>query len=341
MRPRISLVAGAVLVLACIVARLAAQAPAAPAQPPAPVAGPVGAGGAPPNAPPAQGGRRGGGAGNPTATFPAQQRALGDPQVIARGQALYGVSCRLCHGADLRGGENGGVNLLRSQLVLRDVAGELIKPVVQEGRPAVGGSAGMPAQPLSDDDVKAVAAYLHSIIATAAGQGGPPPGPPLELDILVGDAKAGQAYFAAKCSACHSATGDLAGIAARITEPKALQNAWVGGTSGRAGGRGGRGGRGAGAAAAAAPAAPATPDRRTVTVTVTLPSGEKVQGRLDRIDDFLVYLTQTDGTQRSFARRGDVPKVEVNDPMAGHRQLLTVYTDKDMHDVTAYLVTLK
>jgi cytochrome c oxidase cbb3-type subunit III len=335
MRPRVSLVAGAALVLASIVARLAAQAPAAPAQPAAPTAGPVGAGGAAANPPAAQGGRRGAGAGNPNATFPAQQRAPGDPQVIARGQALYGVSCRLCHGADLRGGENGGVNLLRSQIVLRDVAGERIKPVVQEGRPAVGGSAGMPAQPLSDDDVKAVAEYLHSITATAAGQGGPPPGPRVELNILVGDAKAGEAYVAAKCSMCHSVTGDLAGIAARIPDPKALQNAWVGG-SGRAGGRGGRG-----AGTLAAVAAPQTSDRRMVTVTVTLPSGEKVQGRLDRIDDFLVYLTQADGTQRSFARRGDVPKVEVNDPMAGHRQLLTVYTDKDMHDVTAYLVTLK
>jgi cytochrome c oxidase cbb3-type subunit 3 len=81
--------------------------------------------------------------------------------------------------------------------------------------------------------------------------------------------------------------------------------------------------------------------RREVTVTVTHPSGETVSGRLVRIDDFIVTLAQADGTQRSFRRDGDVPKVEINDPLEAHRKLLTVYTDKDIHDVTAYLVTVK
>ena len=76
-------------------------------------------------------------------------------------------------------------------------------------------------------------------------------------------------------------------------------------------------------------------------VTVTPPSGQKVEGRLDRIDDFIVILTPADGVQRSFRRNGDVPKVDVRDPLEGHRNLLTVYTDKDIHNVTAYLVTLK
>jgi cytochrome c oxidase cbb3-type subunit 3 len=110
-----------------------------------------------------------------------------------------------------------------------------------------------------------------------------------------------------------------------------LQNLWV---SGGGGGRGGRGSGGGGAT-------PGAPNRRQVTVTVTLASGQKAEGRLDRIDDFIVILTQADGTQRSFRRTGDVPKVEINDPLAGHRSLLSVYTDKDIHDVTAYLVTLK
>ena len=78
----------------------------------------------------------------------------------------------------------------------------------------------------------------------------------------------------------------------------------------------------------------------TVT-TVTTASGQKVEGRLDRIDDFVVILTPADGVQRSFRRIGDVPKVEITDPLEGHKKLLSVYTDKDMHDVTAYLVTLK
>jgi cytochrome c oxidase cbb3-type subunit 3 len=80
---------------------------------------------------------------------------------------------------------------------------------------------------------------------------------------------------------------------------------------------------------------------RTVNVTVTLPAGEKVEGRLIRIDDFLVTVGLADGTVRTFPRDEDVPKVEVHDPMKAHRDLMAVYTDKDIHDVTAYLVTLK
>jgi cytochrome c oxidase cbb3-type subunit III len=74
---------------------------------------------------------------------------------------------------------------------------------------------------------------------------------------------------------------------------------------------------------------------------VTLASGEKVEGVLDRLDDFVVSLTERDGTHRSFRTSGDTPKVEVRDPLQPHRQLLTKYTDADIHNVTAYLATLK
>jgi len=87
--------------------------------------------------------------------------------------------------------------------------------------------------------------------------------------------------------------------------------------------------------------APGAADPRAVTVSVALPSGEKLEGRLVLIDDFLVSLRLPDATIRTVARKGDVPKVEVHDPMKGHRDLLSVYTDKDIHNVTAYLVTLK
>jgi cytochrome c oxidase cbb3-type subunit 3 len=76
-------------------------------------------------------------------------------------------------------------------------------------------------------------------------------------------------------------------------------------------------------------------------VAVTTTGGQKMEGRLDRLDDFIVTLTPADGVQRSFTRNGDVPKVEIRDPLAAHKQMLSVYTDKDIHDVTAYLVTLK
>ena len=78
-----------------------------------------------------------------------------------------------------------------------------------------------------------------------------------------------------------------------------------------------------------------------MTATVTLPSGEKVEGPLVRLDDFLITLAQEDGTTRTFRRDGDQPQLVVNDPLERHRDLLAVLTDKNMHDVTAYLATLK
>jgi cytochrome c oxidase cbb3-type subunit 3 len=224
----------------------------------------------------------------------------------------------------------GGVNLLRSNLVLTDQHGELILPVVHNGRQ----NPGMPTMPpfpqIVDEDVKAIAEYIHSVAATMRGQGNPPPGSePATLNIVVGDANAGKTYFAAKCASCHSPTGDLQGIGMRYADPVQLQNAWVAGGAG--GGRGGRGGATAGVATRS----------REQTVTVTTTSGQKLEGRLDRIDDFVVILTPADGVQRSVRRNGEVPKVEIHDPLEGHAKLLTVYTDKDIHDVTAYLVTLK
>ncbi len=330
MRATRSLTLAAMLLLMCIAARLTAQGQPQPAAPqgqtppapapqtPAPQTPPPGGPGAP-----GQGGRGGRGQ---IATFPAQQRPPGDPAVIARGKSLFEVNCRLCHGADLRGGDMGGVNLLRSTLVLGDQHGELILPVVHGGR----ANPGMPPMPpfpqLSDDDVKAIAEYIHSVAATMRGQGNPPPGAePVVLNIVVGDPAAGKAYFEAKCASCHSTAGDLAGIASRYAEPVQLQNAWVSG-----GGSGGRGGRGGGRGS-----------RAPTTVTVTSAQGQRIDGRLDRIDDFVVTLTPADGVQRSFRRVGDVPRVEIHDPLEGHKKLLSVYTDKDIHDVTAYLVTVK
>jgi cytochrome c oxidase cbb3-type subunit III len=268
----------------------------------------------PASAPPAPARRFGG-------LVPGQKRPPGDPAQIARGKTLYGVGCTSCHGTDLRGGDLGGPNLLRSQVALSDQDGELIVPIIQGSRQ----SAGMPAVPMSPADGKAVAAYIRSEVATIGTQGMPPSIGKAAPSVLVGDASAGQSYFAAKCASCHSPTGDLQGIATKVSDPKLLQNTWV------AGGRGRRFASTPGAVGA----------RRTVTATITLPSGESVEGRLARIDDFLVTVVLDDGTFRTFRRDGDVPKVDVRDPMKAHRELLAVYTDKDMHDVTAYLVTLK
>src|SRR5439155_12660839 len=261
--------------------------------------------------PPTQGGGRGGrgAAITPRTAYP--ERPPGDPAAIERGRAIYGVNCQFCHGADTRGGDS-GPSLLRSSIVLDDEHGERIATVVGSGRP------GMPKFTLNDDQVKDVAAFIHSF--RAAGYDESRNRPP---SIIVGDAKAGEAFFTARCASCHSPTGDLRGLAGRIPDERLLQQTWL--MPGSGGGRGG----------------PPPVKVPPAMVTVTLPSGEKVEGKLDRLDDFIVSLTMSDGTHRSFATKGDTPKVEVHDPLEPHRNLLRVYSDADIHNVTAYLVTLK
>jgi cytochrome c oxidase cbb3-type subunit 3 len=253
------------------------------------------------------GGRRGG--------FTQFTRPLASPDVLARGKALYETNCVSCHAPDLRGGA--GTNLLRSGTALDDQHGELVGKAVADHDPKIN---------LVETDTVAVAEYIHSILATTGGQGSPPGRNPvgLQLNILVGDAKAGEAYFAKGCASCHSVTGDLKGFAAKYDDPRALQNAWVAGARNAFGGRGGRG--------AGNP------------VTVTMPDGRKFEGKLIRKDDFLVVLTLADGTRKSIARDGDAPKVEVKDPNEAHKKMILVLDDpenKNLHDVTAYLATLK
>ncbi|HEY7388582.1 MAG TPA: c-type cytochrome [Bryobacteraceae bacterium] len=246
-------------------------------------------------------------------------RTPGDPASIARGKTLYDTNCSFCHGEDARGGAQGGPNLIRSDIILRDQKGELLAPVVQNGRP----DAGMPKFTLSSAETSDLAAFLHSfeINSRDPARKRPP-------SILVGDARAGEAYFKAKCSSCHSGTGDLKGIGSRIKDARTLQQTWLMPVV-----YGARAGFGATASAAI--------HVPPVTVTVTTREGKTVEGRVGRIDDFIVTLTEADGTARSFRRDGDAPKVVIHDPIEPHKDLLRVYTDKDIHDVTAYLVTLK
>jgi cytochrome c oxidase cbb3-type subunit 3 len=246
---------------------------------------------------------------------------LASAEILARGKAVYGVNCTACHGADLRGGDQGGPSLLRSLTALSDQHGEEIGPVIRGSRQ----DKGMPGFNLGDADVTAVSEYIHSVLAKVGTQARPPGQvDPATLNVLVGSAPAGEAYFKSKCASCHSISGDLKGIASKYDDPRNLQSMWVSGGGG--GGRGGRGGGGGG---------------KPSTVTVTLANGQKVEGVLVRKDDFLVVLTQADGTRRSIARNGDSPKVEVHDPNEAHKALVPMLTDKDMHDVTAYLATVK
>lgn len=209
----------------------------------------------------------------------------------------------------------GGPNLLRSQAALSDRHGEMIIPIIQGARQAQG----MPNIGLNNDDAGAVAAYIRSVIGTIGSQGRPP-GEEKPLDIVVGDPTRGGTYFAAHCASCHSATGDLKDIASRFPEPRVLQARWL------AGGR---------PSSLYGPASKATAE-------VTVAPGETVSGNLVHLDDFLVTLRLSDGTERSFKRLGPVtPRIAVHDPLQKHRDMLPTYTDENIHDVTAYLVTLK
>ncbi len=246
----------------------------------------------------------------PRAAYPPHPP--GDPAMVARGKAIYDVNCAQCHGSDARGEER-GPNLIRSALLLNDKDGELIAPVLQEGRLADG----MPKFEFSAAQIADIAAFIHTFRV-----GGYDVSRNRPETIVVGDAKAGETYFNSKCGSCHSATGDLKGVTSKITDPRGLQQRWLLPAS-PAGARGGG------------------PTGAPVTVTVTLASGQKVEGRLVRIDDFTVSFIEADDTPRTVRRDGDTPRVEVHDPIQAHRDLLRVYTDKDIHNVTAYLVTLK
>ena len=237
-------------------------------------------------------------------------RAKEDPTVVAHGEQVYTAKCQTCHGADLRGAT--GPSVLRSQASLTDKKGEYLVPIMQ------GQDKSFPGHKIdiSLDDSAAVAAYIRSIVSQIGSQGRPPGDGQQPINVVVGDAARGKEYFAAKCASCHSAEGDLKGYATRVPIAKSMQSAWV---------RGNRLG------------VPIPP----VKVTVSSARMKPTEGTLIHIDDFLLTMQLADGTMHTIRRNGDVPKVVVKDPLEGHRNLLPVYTDGDIHNVTAYLVTLK
>jgi mono/diheme cytochrome c family protein len=252
-------------------------------------------------------GRAGGGGRGNTREFLGLGPAP-DAAASARGEKLYEPNCAFCHGDKARGAE--GPNLVRSDSVLHDEKGELIGPLISQGRP----DKGMPAfASFTKDQLYDIGQFLHMQVELVANRG-----LYKRLNVVTGDAKAGEAYFngAGGCKNCHSPTGDLAKIATRF-QPEALQTRfiWPGG-----GGRGGGGG---------------SADK----VTVTLPSGQTITGTIKRQDDFDISMYDAQGNYHSWPR--DSVKVQIDDKLAGHRALLPKYTDKDMHDITAYLVTLK
>jgi cytochrome c oxidase cbb3-type subunit III len=237
-------------------------------------------------------------------------------ETLDSGKKIYTANCAFCHGGSAKGGET-GPDLLRSVVVLHDEEGEGLSAFIHVGRP----EKGMPAFKLPDDQVKDIAAFLHDRVRAAAERGGYQ-----ILNIVVGDAKAGEAYFngAGNCATCHSVTKDLAHVGTKF-DPVALQQKIVMPREFSYGPR---------AAAVAAGTA--------VMVNVTQPDGQVAEGVLQHLDDFSVTLTDKAGNRNKFPRESvDVPKIELHDPLKAHTELLSRYTDSDIHNLTAYLVTIK
>ncbi|HEX7138429.1 MAG TPA: cytochrome c [Vicinamibacterales bacterium] len=237
-----------------------------------------------------------------------------DAAAVERGTQLLGQQCGFCHGANGRGGSS-GPDLTRSALVQEDEGGRQLGEFLRVGRP----DRGMPKFDLSAQDHADLAAFLHSEIYLAANRR-------LYkiLDVLVGDPKAGQAYFngAGRCSTCHSPAGDLKGVGAKYNAVD-LQGRMV---YPRRGG---------------VPGSSAWEDKNAVKATVTTSAGP-VTGSVVRLTDFeLTIFDPSSGQQRSFLRSGDTPKVAVSDPLQAHLDQMLKWTDDDMHNVTAYLASLK
>jgi cytochrome c oxidase cbb3-type subunit 3 len=228
------------------------------------------------------------------------------PEQVDAGRTRFGAQCGFCHGRDAGGGE-GGPDLTRSALVAADVRGDRIGPVVRSGRNS------MPPFNLSDTDLTAIVAYIHDQKTQADSAVGGRRGVDV-TDLQTGNATAGKRYFDNACTKCHSATGDLSGLAARLQGLQLLQRMLY-------------------------PGGPPRDPNRAPQVTVTLASGQVVTGRLAFRDEFTIALTDASGWYRSWPAKQ--VRFTVDDPLQAHVEQLGKYTDADMHDVLAYLQSLR
>ena len=233
-------------------------------------------------------------------TYPAAQ--------IKAGEETFVAQCGFCHGRDAAGGET-GPDLTRSSLVATDTRGDMIKPLVRDGRVAEG----MPAFKLSDAEINSIVAYIHDQKTQAEGQGGgrrtvQP------ADLAVGNAADGRSYFngAGKCSSCHSPTGDLAGVATRYQGLALLQRMLY--PTGK-------------------------PSLARGKVTLTLPSGETEIAPLAAEDEFSITTLDANGARHAYEK--SAVKFKIDDPLSAHFDQLGKYSDAEMHNVFAYVDTLK
>jgi cytochrome c oxidase cbb3-type subunit 3 len=230
------------------------------------------------------------------------------PDLVQQGRALFRKDCSFCHGRDAGGGEN-GPDLTRSRLVTADVDGDKIAPVVRNGRP----DRGMPPFDRSDQEIASLVAFIHTQQNNALANGGRKTGGRKGVDasdLQTGNVEAGKAYFEGTggCAGCHSPTGDLAGVATRYSGLELEERMLY-------------------------------PKHAKSKVSVTLASGQTVTGTLDYLDEFTVGLVDSTGTYRSWRTR-DV-QYKVDPALNAHVELFPKYTDVDVHNLMAYLQTLR
>lgn len=232
------------------------------------------------------------------------------PDLVQQGRALLRKDCSFCHGRDAGGGET-GPDLTRSKLVAADVDGDKIGPVVRNGRP----DKGMPPFDRSDQEIASLVAFIHTqqanALASAGGRGGNGGRKGVDAsDLQTGNVEAGKRYFegAGGCAGCHSPTGDLAGINSRYRGLELEEQMLY-------------------------------PKHAKSRVTVTLPSGQAISGTLAYHDEFTVALIDSTGSYRSW-RIGDV-QYKFDAPVNAHVELFNKYTDDDIHNLMAYLQSLR
>jgi cytochrome c oxidase cbb3-type subunit III len=271
-------------------------------------------------------------AAQPAAQAPAARPPIGRPTVDMaahdRGRALWATHCIECHGSQARGSDT-GPNIIRTKTANFDrsapQAGAVLGPFLKAGHPT---QSKKPSASFTDEEIASLANFLRQRINDTMR------GSPVfvEGDIVIGDPKAGEAYFngAGGCAKCHTASErSLAGVATRIPAPVDLQQRMLfpGGGRGRGRPRGG-------------PPAGAAPDRNAVTVSIAVGPGAPLSGVLVEESDFYVTLREADGTIRTV-RRTPATKITRTNPLQGHIDLLDRISDTQLHDVVAYLETLK
>jgi cytochrome c oxidase cbb3-type subunit 3 len=238
--------------------------------------------------------------------FAAEKPDPATQESVQKGNALFQQSCAVCHGVGATGGA--GPNLLDSAIVRRpNYYGGEAALVIQGGRV----DRGMPAFPsMTDADVADILAFLQERARVFDSESSESNRATSLKRLLTGDATAGKQYFygQGRCSTCHSPTGDLSGIANKY-RPENLQTRFL------------------------------YPPDDHVTATVSFPFGKTIKGKLLHLDAFYVAILDENGGYHSWPLRA--VKVQVDDPLSGHLELLSKYKDKDIHNVFAYLETLK